>query len=109
MAMPCVGSTLRQRFEEAHQVGGCSRALERRRWQGSGAVRPHEFPVSDGAEGRLGRTFNRPWSAYPCRPPASTAMASTITCRLIRCGLRSPFVDLIVHWLHDRFALCVDP
>ncbi|MFM8524136.1 MAG: HAD-IC family P-type ATPase, partial [Cyanobacteriota bacterium] len=47
--------------EEADQVSGCSRALERRRWQGSGAVRLQEIPVRDWREGRMGRTFNRPW------------------------------------------------
>ena len=54
-------AAVRQRFEEADQVGGCSRALERRCWQGSGAVRLQEIPVRDEAEGRLGRTFNKPW------------------------------------------------
>ena len=59
-------AAVRQRFEEADQVGGCSRALERRCWQGSGAVRLQEIPVRDEAEGRLGRTFNRPWLFLQC-------------------------------------------
>ena len=60
-AHPAAHAAVRQRFEEADQVSGCSRALERRRWQGSGAVRLQGIPVRDWREARLGRTFNRPW------------------------------------------------
>jgi len=52
------------------------RLRERRRWQGSGAVRLQEIPVRVRAEGRLGRTFNRPWLSLPSR--LSYAAASSL-------------------------------
>jgi len=57
-----VHAAVRLGFEEADQISGYSRALDRQRWQGSGAVRLQEIPVRERAERRLGRTFNRPWS-----------------------------------------------
>ena len=52
--------SVRPGFEEADQICGCSRPLDRTRWQGSGAEHPQKIPVMDGGEGRLRRTFNRP-------------------------------------------------
>jgi hypothetical protein len=71
-------AAIRQRFEEADQISRCSRALERRRGQGSGAVRLQEIPVREGAQCRLGRTFNRPCPhpLDPLRPPQVVMLAA---------------------------------